>query len=1339
MAITNNRIFGLAVPLSLADIPDRQEALLNLGLNQEDFEIIRGIDAAGFDSNDLQTLSNLSTPIYKTFDRYISDVLTYNTGLGDSSGSDIVTRGNLEVLGPILATSFRYSLLDTLSEANPVLRWGDISTSRVSSWSAIGDTIAYGGDIDISGKLSVGKLKTSSTPTLRTFLAESVTHKIAINLNGSTRYIYAMKGIPIRFRGYFRNLTASIGLNTSVAPPSAWRIYNVGTTSYADYQDSASSSTTNLDYKSPSAAERNIEIYINPTNIDSFTLQQSNIIELPKTRLINCKTFLFAENGLTTFPNFTFLTPALTTLTLDDNKFFNATAADERYFGRKIAEKLPSTLVSLNVRGCFVGTLLQNVLNKFTQLRTFNAQRTALNPNSIFYATAENPAGELPNFYGKSNDDTTQQIRNVYLYDNGFDTIGTGLQGGADTVSVTQSGTGYPPGEYKNIVVDATKGFSIDFAVVSTGQINPSSVRVNNPGSGGYSLSPTAPVFSVPSVGNPATGSGGQVTVTSLIFTQNIKQQTKLINISIGENNNLLDSNFSLACKDTLVNLDCDRTRLSLPNVQDFSALQRYNFYGGSNKKSLYTGWDNGQYGDPSQPTSDTSGFKLLNCKELLSVSLGESDVSGYFPKFSGCSKLNSINFYACNNIIAGRPAKRGIVKLFDIGAISTIGTFSVTGTTGEFQRNLDVIAFDTTPPAGGSPASVRVTTNSTGDITSITLVNRGSKYTTSETINIAGTDLSPISPAAAGNKNVVIQVSSIVQSVIGDAQYPGAVGTNTYSDLGLGTGKDAKIRITFNASGNISSYEVQTPGKEYQDFDYDNLTRYVEISGVSLGGGSNLKIRIQTVESPKLIYNDTLQDNPAVSYFDLRVNNVNFRGNAETNAFLPCKDALSIFRFGASGRATGSFFNLDSHSALTDVYSPFENWSGNVPSFTNSFNMSIIRLQYNKFTGSISYSTKSKLYYMDYSFNKIEGISSTAYMPALKYLYLSDNQIGVNTGTENFPRLDVICPIVQEVQLQNNRISTYTNGVVDLAKLTTLDLSGNRMSQGQVDAILYDLEKNYDKYPRSGVTINLRGSQMGAPTPYPIVTGVISGVTTTNNVVINSSGTVIDLKDAIGSSGYVPISGTYSNRQVQYESGSGTGSGGTVSLTVTTNFKKNVITTINSADFTFSSGQLNPNVTQTYDVTDTGANANGTGASIRVVVAPATTNPTTNPSRITSITLLSGGQNYVSTDKITIPLGSIGGADGFLLVNITAVKKRVYSSVTWSYTINSGGSNYVAGVTQMKTPTTIVFEDDDGNQQFGYIRFRVSATSSFTNTSVKTGFGVAEYLRKRGWSVQTN
>ena len=428
MAIKNSRIFGLSVSLSLADVPDRRLSLRNIGINPEDLEIIRGISEGGFDKNDLQTISNLSVPVWRSFDRYINDVTTYGDSLATSGGADFQLRGNLEVSGGIGSTAFRYTILDTEPDptnpgSTPTLKWGDISTSRVSSWSTIGNTISYGADVEIGGTLKVGKIKTRTAATTKVFDSEVATHRIKLNLNGTTKYIYAMKGIPLRFKGYFRNFLSTINFIPTQNKKVSWRIARTdGLVGPEDFENYGGTSQSKLDYRSPFAAERYIEIYYAPDSLTSIELSNTNIQQLPQVRLNGLKTFVFANNGLVNFPDISFLAPNLETLNLNNNNFYNGDIPEERKLSQSVADKLPATLKSINLRGCFFGGIEQGIFTKFTNLSGLNIQRSG---SPYFYPDSLNPNGELPFFYGDISDDNTHKLTSFNAAYNDFRSIGT--------------------------------------------------------------------------------------------------------------------------------------------------------------------------------------------------------------------------------------------------------------------------------------------------------------------------------------------------------------------------------------------------------------------------------------------------------------------------------------------------------------------------------------------------------------------------------------------------------------------------------------------------------------------------------------------------------------------------------------------------------------------------------------------------------------------------------------------------------------------------------------------------------------------------------------------------
>ena len=602
MAITNERIFGLAVPLSLADIPDSDEALTNISLDPRDLDIIDGLSSTGFDSQDLQTLSGLTTPIWRTFDRYITDVLTYNNQLSLSAGVDIRTRGNLEVKGAVSSTAFRYALVETFLDP-PVLRWGDISTSRVSSWSSIGDAIVYGADVNIAAKLSVGSLRTRSTPQERTFAAEVPTHRVRLNINGAENYFLVMKGIPLRFKGFFRDVTASVGFTGS--PDPAWRIYNTdGTGEIQDFEFNASNQTSTLNYGSPFSSEKFIEIYKNPVEIVSLSLNNSSIQELPKTKLENLVSLVFQNNGLIEFPDFVFLAPQLQTLRIENNPFFNSPNTDERFFSDTVGKRIPDTVQTLDIVGCFKGGFQPHVLRNLTSLSTLDAFRSTFNL-AEFYPDSNNPDGELPCFSGDLSNILTHSIQTIRLRDNDFRTIAPGRQGG---IELNPFDTSYPPrgylvtdasdgtlvnGEYLNVSLNTETGSGAGATadvIVSNGFV--SFVQVKDPGAG-YATNDTVSIDSA-DLGFPG-GVDPVITIENVFNTLSVEQISSIVSLDLNDNELLGDSDkkvFNLNCGANVVTVVTRNTRLPITDCSNFSLLQSYNNRFGSNRRSVHTAWN---------------------------------------------------------------------------------------------------------------------------------------------------------------------------------------------------------------------------------------------------------------------------------------------------------------------------------------------------------------------------------------------------------------------------------------------------------------------------------------------------------------------------------------------------------------------------------------------------------------------------------------------------------------------------------------------------------------------------------------------------------------------------
>ena len=101
-----------------------------------------------------------------------------------------------------------------------------------------------------------------------------------------------------------------------------------------------------------------------------------------------------------------------------------------------------------------------------------------------------------------------------------------------------------------------------------------------------------------------------------------------------------------------------------------------------------------------------------------------------------------------------------------------------------------------------------------------------------------------------------------------------------------------------------------------------------------------------------------------------------------------------------------------------------------------------------------------------------------------MKLINLSNN----GTLTGSLPNLDE-SPIIETLSFSNCSLTSYTSGsIVNALKLRSLDLSNNNLNESSVDTILDDCILNYNNAPRTGVTINLSGTN--AP-PSRIVTNI--------------------------------------------------------------------------------------------------------------------------------------------------------------------------------------------------------------------------------------------------------
>ena len=469
MTIKNPKLFGLAVTQLLADVENKNTAIQNLGLNPLDIEVIKGASNANMNRFDWFSFSRLKTPIYKSLDRFLNESKTFNSILLERAGTDQTLFGNLDINGSLSGSAIRYRYRDFDDNSFKI---ADISTSRVSAWSSSDsrannsnlDTqkkarISYGARVGViqGGKLEFNKqstatvplgnassntapqtgivgpagqprLQTTMVPEIKEFPSEVPTSRIKCNINGSTVYLYAMKGIPLVFKGFFRNLNAEIRISTAV-PKASWKIVETANENlFTNFVNQGTTSSI-ISYKSPISRERFIKFYYNPNKITFVRIRSANIRELPPTKLSSCSQLDFAYNQLKTFPNFEFIAPNLTTLQIMRNPFYLSDIENERTFNINVLNKIPTTLTYLEFEGCFSGTIERNIVSeRLPNLRYFNCARGG---GVIFYpdsrptgSTQVKLNGTLATGNNAGSDhfcpDVPKETRNYFLGNNDF-------------------------------------------------------------------------------------------------------------------------------------------------------------------------------------------------------------------------------------------------------------------------------------------------------------------------------------------------------------------------------------------------------------------------------------------------------------------------------------------------------------------------------------------------------------------------------------------------------------------------------------------------------------------------------------------------------------------------------------------------------------------------------------------------------------------------------------------------------------------------------------------------------------------------------------------------------
>jgi Leucine-rich repeat (LRR) protein len=425
MVLRNPKVFGLNVLSSLADVVDKEECLKSLNLPSRDLNIIRGSQNAGLTRGDWISLSRLVNPIYRTLDAYGSESATYVGILDTKAGIEGTLFGNLRINGALSGNAVRYRYLDGTG-VGATVKIADISTSRVSAWSSSASPviesspISYGAQVSVKsgGALQFGtqsgtsglRLKTSLTPIPKEFDSEFPTSKISCTIGGQPVVLYAMKGIPLVFTGFFRDLSTSISLTSLINNTSAsWKIVETANANNFVNFRNIGNITSSIDFKSSISRERYIQFYYNPNNISAITLTSANITELPAVKLQNATRLNFSSNQLRNFPDINFIAPNLQILNLISNPLSQSANQNERKLNSNVVNKMPATLRELYLGQTFFGSIPQNIIaDRFPQLKVLHLNRDG---GPYFHPDSDDSNCQLPNvpitcqtYFVRSND-----------------------------------------------------------------------------------------------------------------------------------------------------------------------------------------------------------------------------------------------------------------------------------------------------------------------------------------------------------------------------------------------------------------------------------------------------------------------------------------------------------------------------------------------------------------------------------------------------------------------------------------------------------------------------------------------------------------------------------------------------------------------------------------------------------------------------------------------------------------------------------------------------------------------------------------------------------------------
>ena len=646
---------GLNVQKAMNDVDNKSQSLINLGLDQRDLALISGVNALGVVRNEMKTLAGLVDDQKKALYALGEASETMAGQLNSLSDIQVPQAYNIEYDDQVRASAIKYNYLDfaqygTSTESQSA----DISTSRVSSWSSIGNTILYGGEIKVTGdKIQLSSLKSTSAPVVKLFRSEIPTHTLTIKVNNSDQKFLAMKGIPMELEGFFRNANLYHGVTpvndthpdtgaTNSQVPATWRIvnndngstYNSGDGTIANPGNrgvGSAASPSVWPFRDSSSRSRKVQFYYDPSKILNLGTTSLNLTSWTTSKLPALVRLNISSNDLYVLPSFRSdastkdgaltpggLAPVLQYIDISKNNLSRARDdSGAQIVATHQLNTLPTTLKSLTMNGCFSDGTTIDLLD-YTEL-------TVLNFDSLYARNARRAmTGGTVTPKTHTNTSANKGIVNYYISHQPYSQLANGVCTSLKLNNLTLYWTGVATKEGGG---DITLDSQVITRFISHGN-NHNVINMNNRTSLKY----------YDQYHNRSIASPGNAIGTKFNGCANLTYLRFLYSNVTGDIGGLFGG------LTNLTSLDIRLTNLS-------GSLIDSSFSGTEKLQSFYAGWSSHVTSDFFGTTaSSANGEVFVSTPDLVNLYVyNNGNIAGLLPDFSFNTKLRTVYFHGTN------------------------------------------------------------------------------------------------------------------------------------------------------------------------------------------------------------------------------------------------------------------------------------------------------------------------------------------------------------------------------------------------------------------------------------------------------------------------------------------------------------------------------------------------------------------------------------------------------------------------------------------------------------------------------------------------------------------